>query len=182
MAFAIELMLKKQGIWALIRCIFPVKTTHIKTVSVKRMIDHLDFAPLPFLAHFLYNVLLTVTQLLQWNLLVDFSVWGTLALSGGAQQGFLPMESETAQQEEHGPYRHSTFRKTKVKALPELGFFPLWIPGKMLYVPVLTQRSLKSMQRLLLTLMSSGLNPKAITWSKLPPNCKYGGVLFAMQI
>lgn len=64
MAFTIEMMLKKQGIWAIIRCLFPVKTTHVKTVSVKWMIDHLDFAPLCFLAHFLYNVVLTVVQLL----------------------------------------------------------------------------------------------------------------------
>lgn len=64
MAFAIEMMLKKQGIWAIIRCIFPVKTTHVKSVSVKRMIDHVDFVPLCFLAHFLYNVVLTVAELL----------------------------------------------------------------------------------------------------------------------
>lgn len=64
MAFTIEIMLKKQGIWAIIRCIFPVKTSHIKTVSVKRMIDHLDFAPFRFLARFLHNVVLTVVQLL----------------------------------------------------------------------------------------------------------------------
>lgn len=74
------------------------------------------------------------------------------------------------------------FQKDQGKSFTRVGVFPLWIPGKMLYVPVLTQSSLKSMQRLLLTLMSSGLNPKAITWSKLAPNCKYGGVLFAMQI
>lgn len=64
MAFAIEMMLKKQEIRAIIRCIFPVKTTHIKTVSVKGMIDHLHFAPLCFLAHFLYSAALTVVQLL----------------------------------------------------------------------------------------------------------------------
>lgn len=63
MAFAIGMMLKKQGIWAITRCIFLVKTTHIKTVSGKRMIDHLDFAPLCFPAHFLHSVLLTVVQL-----------------------------------------------------------------------------------------------------------------------
>lgn len=74
------------------------------------------------------------------------------------------------------------FQKDQGKSFTRGGFFPLWILGKMLYVPVLTPSSLKSMQRPLLTLMSSGLNPKAITWSKLPLNCKYGGVLFALQI
>jgi len=56
MAFTIEMMLKKQEIWAIIRCIFLVKTAHVKAMSMKRMIDHLDFAPLRFLAHFLYTV------------------------------------------------------------------------------------------------------------------------------
>lgn len=102
-----------------------------------------------------------------------------LALSGGAQQDFLPVEAETAQKEKRGPFRHSTFRKTKVRALPELIFFHFEF---LLYVLSLTQSSLKSMLRLLLTLMSSGSNPKAIQWSKLPPNCKYEGVYFALQI
>lgn len=78
-----------------------------------------------------------------------------------AQQGFLSTEAETAQPEQHSPFRHSAFRNTKVRVLPELCFFPLWILGRMLYVPVLSQSSLQSMQRLLVTLISSGLNLKA---------------------
>lgn len=51
MALTIELTVEEQGTSAILRCIFPVKTTPL---SAKCMIDHLGLARFHFLSAWLY--------------------------------------------------------------------------------------------------------------------------------